>query len=223
MEIRNKTTNIYTEWLPLIEALSDDEAGIIFKSILQYQSGQEVENKNPIWFFIKAKIDEYNNNFKNVSKSRSEAGKIGMAKRWNKEITNDNKCYQMITNDNKNNNKIKENKIKENKNNNYGELGNVKLTEEQYKTLSDKYNNLDLAIEKLDTWLGTSGSKNKNKNHFAYFKSNSWVWENLKEKTEDVSCTYIQNKEQENLGRLAELTKKKLEEDMLKRFDKKLI
>lgn len=82
---------------------------------------------------------------------------------------------------------IRENKIKEEKeihkekenNNRYGELKNVILTQEQYETLTEKYPNLDMAIEKLDTWLGTSGSKNKNKNHFAYFKSNSWVWENL--------------------------------------------
>ena len=71
------------------------------------------------------------------------------------------------------------NKIKNNK---YGELGNVLLTEEQYNKLSSEHQNLNLAIEKLDTWLGTSGGKNRNKNHFAYFKSNSWVWENLEKK-----------------------------------------
>lgn len=66
------------------------------------------------------------------------------------------------------------------KNNRYGECKNVLLTEEQYNKLSSEHKNLNQAIEKLDTWLGTSGGKNKNKNHFAYFKSNSWVWENLK-------------------------------------------
>lgn len=68
------------------------------------------------------------------------------------------------------------------KNNRYGECQNVLLTEEQYQKLSAENKNLDLAIEKLDTWLGTSGGKNRNKNHYAYFKSNSWVWQNLKEK-----------------------------------------
>lgn len=73
----------------------------------------------------------------------------------------------------------KKNKIK---NNRYGECKNVLLTEEQYNKLLAENDNLDLAIEKLDTWLGTSGGKNRNKNHYAYFKSNSWVWTDLKKK-----------------------------------------
>ena len=74
----------------------------------------------------------------------------------------------------------KERKIE--KNNRYGECGYVLLTEEQYERLSAKNDNFDIAVEKLDTWLGTSGSKYRNKNHYAYFKSNSWVWNDLKKK-----------------------------------------
>ena len=86
-------------------------------------------------------------------------------------------------------NKIKQNKIKQNNNNKYnyyGELKNVKLTEEEYNKLLADHSNLDLAIEKLDTWLGTSGSKNKNKPHYAYFKSNSWVWDGLKSDAKEL-------------------------------------
>lgn len=113
--MRNKTTNIYTEWKPLIDSLSDEDAGKIFKNIFSYQSGDDVDSTNPVWMFIKAKIDEYNANGVAISEARRNAGKIGMAKRWGK-ITSDNKnniCYQMLSKDNKNNNKIKENKIKE--------------------------------------------------------------------------------------------------------------
>lgn len=187
MEIRNKTTNIYTEWKPLIDGLPDSEAGKIFKCIFAYQSNETVDFDNPIWLFIKSKIDAYNENGEQISKARSEAGKKGMANRWS-GISNNNKCYQMITNDNKNNNKIKENKIKQNKikenilYNNYGELKNVCLKQEDYEKLLSIHPNLNEAIEVLDTWLGTSGSKNKNKNHYAYFKSNSWVWDRVKPK-----------------------------------------
>ena len=73
-----------------------------------------------------------------------------------------------------------------NKYNYYGELKNVKLTEEEYNKLLAEHSNLNLAIEKLDTWLGTSGSKNKNKPHYAYFKSNSWVWDGLKSETKEL-------------------------------------
>lgn len=112
MTIKNKTTNIYTEWKPLVDGLPDNEAGKIFKAIFAYQSNETVECDNPVWLFIKSKIDTYNEQGEQISKVRSEAGKKGMASRWG--ITNDNKCYQEITSDNKNNNKIKEKKIKQN-------------------------------------------------------------------------------------------------------------
>lgn len=89
-------------------------------------------------------------------------------------IANDTKCNQMLAN------ATGGNKLK------LGELGNVSLTDEQYKTLSARYSNIDDAIEVLDTWLGTSGGKYKNKNHFAYFKSNSWVWERVENKKTSI-------------------------------------
>lgn len=174
--MRNKTTNIYTEWLPLIESLPNEDAGVIFKTILKYQNGDDVECNNPIWFFIKSKIDEYNDKLEVIKEKRRISGACG-------GLANASKRKQQIAINSKSSNKIKENKTKQNKikekNNIYGELNNVLLTQEQYNTLSEKYDNLNDAIEVLDTWLGTSGSKHKNKNHFAYFKSNSWVWERV--------------------------------------------
>lgn len=195
--MRNKTANIYTEWLPLIDTLPDEQAGKVFKSILKYQNGEDIELKNPIWLFIKSKIDEYNNKLEEIKEKRRISGSYG-------GLAKASKCYQKLANDSKDKqnlpnlaikeNKIKENKIKQNKikqNNNiiynyYGELKNVKLTDEEYNKLLAEHSNLDLAIEKLDTWLGTSGSKNKNKPHYAYFKSNSWVWDNIKPKTKEL-------------------------------------
>lgn len=195
--MRNKTANIYTEWLPLIDTLPDEQAGKVFKSILKYQNGEDIELKNPIWLFIKSKIDEYNNKLEKIKEKRRISGSYG-------GLAKASKCYQKLANDSKDKqnlpnlaikeNKIKENKIKQNKikqNNNiiynyYGELKNVKLTDEEYNKLLAEHSNLDLAIEKLDTWLGTSGSKNKNKPHYAYFKSNSWVWDNIKPKTKEL-------------------------------------
>jgi hypothetical protein len=71
----------------------------------------------------------------------------------------------------------------------FGELGFVRLTDEQHTTLKEKYPNLDDAIEVLDTWLGTTGSKHRNKNHYAYFKANSWVWERLEEQRKETEIT----------------------------------
>lgn len=179
MVMRNKTANLYTEWKPLIDGLSNEEAGIILKNILSYQNGDEISNPNPVWIFIKSKLDEYNNKLIQISEKRKQNGKLG-------GIAKASKCYQMIAKDGKCSNKIKENKIKENKINNntynrYGELKNVCLTEEDYNKLLVEHPNLSYAIEKLDGWLDTkNGEKNKNRNHRCYFKSNSWVWDKIK-------------------------------------------
>lgn len=106
-EVKNKTTNIYTEWRPLIDALSNEDAGKLLKDILKYQSNEDVDNNNPVWIFIKFKIDEYNNKGKQISEKRKEIGKKG-------GLAKASKCYQKLANDSKSSNKIKENKIKEN-------------------------------------------------------------------------------------------------------------
>lgn len=200
--MRNKTTNIYTEWLPLIESLPNEDAGFIFKTILKYQNGDDIECNNPIWFFIKSKIDEYNNKLDIIKEKRRISGSYG-------GVANASKRKQQIATNSKSSNKIKENKTKQNKikenNNIYGELGNVLLTQDQYNTLSEKYDNLNDAIEVLDTWLGTSGSKHKNKNHLAYFKSNSWVWERVASKTIQRPLTKAQQIDEHNLKHIEEL------------------
>jgi hypothetical protein len=62
----------------------------------------------------------------------------------------------------------------------FGELSRVKLTQEEFDKI--KQNKPDLyekAIDKLDTWLATTTKKVKSGSHYAYFKSNSWVWDGL--------------------------------------------
>lgn len=108
MTIRNKTTNIYTEWKPLVEALSDDDAGKVFKYIFKYQSNEEVKCFNPVWLFIKSKIDEYNHKGEQISEKRRENGRLG-------GIAKASKCNQVLSNYGKSSNKIKENKTKKNK------------------------------------------------------------------------------------------------------------
>ena len=108
MTIRNKTTNIYTEWKPLVEALSDEDAGKVFKYIFKYQSNEEVKCFNPVWIFIKSKIDEYNHKGEQISEKRRENGRLGgLAKASN--------FQQELASDGKSSNKIKENKTKQNK------------------------------------------------------------------------------------------------------------
>lgn len=108
MSVKNKTINLYTEWKPLIDGLSNEEAGKLLKDIFQYQSDKEVFNTNPVWLFVKSKIDEYNMKGLQISEKRKENGRLG-------GLAKASKCCQKLANDSKSSNKIKENKIKENK------------------------------------------------------------------------------------------------------------
>jgi hypothetical protein len=172
--------HIYPEWGELIYDLPVERQAEIFNAILKYP------NENPdsgVWRFIKSQIDkDYDLFIERCQKN----GDISRNYWHNKTISNDTERLpndnQSISNDTLNvniNNKREHKQQTNNVNEKYiylGELKNVKLTQEEYDKLQEKYTNLGEAIEKLDTWLGTSGSKNKGKDHYAYFKENSWVW-----------------------------------------------
>lgn len=93
---------------------------------------------------------------------------------------------------------------------NFGELKKVCLTSDEYEKLKSKYGALlEPAIEKLDGWIATTTKKIKKGSHYAYFKSDSWVWENLRPIAHGV-CHDLPDakREQESrLARMAELAK----------------
>jgi hypothetical protein len=186
--------HIYPEWGELIYDLPVERQAEIFNAILKYP------NENPdsgVWRFIKSQIDkDYDLFIERCQKN----GDISRNYWHNKTISNDTERLpndnQSISNDTLNvniNNKREHKQQTNNVNEKYiylGELKNVKLTQEEYDKLQEKYTNLGEAIEKLDTWLGTSGSKNKGKDHYAYFKENSWVWERIKPSTNNNASAY---------------------------------
>ena len=65
----------------------------------------------------------------------------------------------------------------------YGEFKRVLLDDETYNKLNTQHGGLLLqAIEKLDAWLDKDeNKKHRNQNHRGYFKSNGWVWNDLKQ------------------------------------------
>lgn len=178
MVIRNKTANLYTEWKPLINGLSNEEAGIILKNILNYQSGEDINNTNPVWIFIKAKLDEYNNKLIQISEKRKENGKLG-------GLAKATKCYQMLASDSKCSNKIKENKIKEKEYKYKGTI--IKLNDKDYEDWKNKYNLLDLDYElgQMDLSLQTEKYKTKQKDWF--FMVQGWLNKLQKEKEKNKS------------------------------------
>lgn len=185
--MQNKTTEkIIIDKLKLItlQRLGCSERAIIDKVFYDKFTSQ---NDSLIDTLLESLTDV--KSFSNWGGSRENSGRKSSN---NNNINQDEKtklikssCVNQVVDKDK---EIDKDKIK---NNRYGECKNVLLTEEQYKNLSE-LDNFDLALEKLDTWLGTSGSKNRNKNHYAYFKSNSWVWKDLKPKqTETEETVFI--------------------------------
>lgn len=173
-------------WAGILSYISDEEKSKILESIIVYP--KETDIKSKFWEeTIKPDLDNQYQSFKDVCLARGRGaksyweskGEDKLSSSLTKDIDKDNllKDKDKDKDKNKNNNNIN---LNNNINIHYGELKNVMLTQEQFDKLSAEHDNLDLAIEKLDTWLGTSGRKNKNRNHYAYFKSNSWVWEGLK-------------------------------------------
>lgn len=167
-------------WGGVLSYLSAEEKAQILEAIINYPKNTNIISK--FWAeTIKPDLDTQYDAFVNTCYARGRGARTYWETKSNNKVNLSLPLVNHKVNSLKDKDKDKD-KIQDkdkNKNNRYGELKNVILTQEQYETLSGKYPNLNMAIEKLDTWLGTSGSKNRNKNHFAYFKSNSWVWENL--------------------------------------------
>ena len=172
--------HLYADWAELFKVLTDKQKADVLMAITLYPD-YEPEN-NPVWGFIKLQIDKEYQAFNERCEKNQE---IANARWSNKENANvceripeeNKKCERMPITETE----TRTGTRTEHKQEKYGELGYVRLTAEQYATLKEKYPNLDAAIEVLDTWLGTNGSKHRNKNHYAYFKQNSWVWERVGE------------------------------------------
>ena len=186
----NKALWIFPNIRESVNCLPEELKGEAYKAMIEYGFGAEVntDQMNPMvkMAFELAKpflrlrgvagAPTGNQNAKKEDKNNIENN----IEKQSKTILIDPKNNSFNNhNDNGNDNKNKNGN--DNGNSKYGELGYVRLTAEQYNTLKSRHPNIDSAIEVLDTWLGTSGSKNRNKNHYAYFKENSWVWERLLE------------------------------------------
>ncbi len=188
MSIQTNKFMFYENFLKAIDRLDEQDRAKACYEFCRYGiTGELPKDKNLAMFCLGVsvsvqKYDGRGGRRENAGRQKKQQNQTVSENQKNQKNQKNHNTQTETLNININN---KENKKEKSLNKKYGECQNVLLTEEQYNDLFAKHNNLDLAIEKLDTWLGTSGSKNRNKNHYAYFKSNSWVWENLKSKDDD--------------------------------------
>lgn len=96
---------LYHDQKEVIDELSDEQAGKLFKAIYEYNVNKKIILSGAlkvVFIPFKTSFDRDQEKYSEIVEKRSEAGKKGMEKRWDKNKDNkNNKCYQMITNDNK--------------------------------------------------------------------------------------------------------------------------
>ena len=94
---------LYHDQKEVIDELDDEQAGKLIKAIYEYNVNKKLTLTGAlklVFIPFKNSFDRNDDKWDDIVKKRSEAGKKGMEKRWKNEqnITNDNKCYQTITN-----------------------------------------------------------------------------------------------------------------------------
>lgn len=189
------TILLFTNIKEPIQALTDEQAGQLFKAILDYQTGVEVNLEgllNVVFLQIKQQIDYNNEQYEASKKRRSEAGKKGMESRWHKDnnvITsnnNDNNVKSVITSDNKNNLYVYDN-VNVNENDIYiflslednTEYGVTKKEVEEYKALYPAID-VEQSLRSMKGWLNANPTKRKTRKGIKRF-INGWLSREKKE------------------------------------------
>lgn len=98
---------VYLDYEEQFNLLTDEQLGQLIRAIMEYEKTKQIPEIEGVvkmaFSFIKAQLDRDREKWNKKRQKRSEAGKRGMAKRWQKEEQEDN---NVITEDNKDNNVI---------------------------------------------------------------------------------------------------------------------
>ena len=178
---------LYTEINDVVKELDDEQKGILFQTILDYEITGEIPDDldkmiRLVFLPIKRSLDRNDEKYEKTSRKRSEAGKKGMASRYNKTnnvITNDNKTNKVsegITNltDNEHDNEHEhdndhdsESEIKENapapaEVKSFGRNKNIPLTAEEFAELEKEIGSAFYEVlDKLSDHMASSGKTYK--------------------------------------------------------------
>ena len=187
-------------------ALSDEACGKLIKGIFEYEKSGEIPKLSPTvhmaFLAIQTSLDQNTENYKEICKKRSEAGKKSVLARKRKKALSENESETNLTSvdfvkqnsTNSTKNKDKDKNKDKNKNislkerestpahahdeekKTYGEFSNVYLTDEEYEKLTKEYTNDTTlkAVNLLSTRIARDkNSKYKDENHYATIKD--WV------------------------------------------------
>lgn len=196
---------LYNSFYEPIKNLTNEQLGKLLRAVFDYTINGVTTKDNDIliaFMFIKHQIDLDTKKWKEERKKRSEAGRIGginRAKNQNQNLSSKSKqCLgvfrsakqsQANQGDNVNVNVNVNNKKENNKKKKFGEFDNVLLTEEEYTKLEN--NNLLTYIEKLSTYLESTGKKYKS--HYATILNWSRKEKQDNNKDEETKLTKVGN------------------------------
>ena len=166
MADNKKSFLLYCDLIHTVQKLSDEQAGKLFKHVLEYVNDLNPETEDlltevcfePIKQNLKRDLRKY----EEIRKKKSEAGKKGMAKRWNKDNT-DNTCYKPIT-------KITDN-VNVNVKDIYRSFAHLSMSVEQFNKLQ-----VDYTKEQIDSCLDSiENFKNNKKYKSLYLTAKNWL------------------------------------------------
>jgi hypothetical protein len=176
--MEKKTFVMYKEWLPMIATMTNEQAGQLLKAIYNYQFAEEETITDPllnsIFQMLKKRFEIDAQAYAETCEKRRENGKkggIAKASKSNQKLANASKCYQVL----EEKNKKQEKEPKET----YGTGGNVKLTIAEYEKLVTDYgaDKTNKAIELLDGYIADKGYKSKDNNRAL----RRWVFDAVEE------------------------------------------
>lgn len=170
----------YIEWARAIAHLDETTRCSVYDAIVEYEETGEVrplsESAATAFAFIRLRLDENNEKFEQTSQRRAEAGKRGLAKRWNNTNSNDSNC----------NNVIAKNSNDSNCYNCYNEIANVAENENEndnenvIKKESNKERKRGQAafappsIDEVQQYVKSKGYDIDAEAFIAYYESNGW-------------------------------------------------
>ena len=177
---------LFLNFLPMIDALTDEEAGRLIKAIMHHENGEEIDLTNDrlvqaAYLGITPQIDLQNEKWEKTKEARREAGRRGgIAKVSNAKQTlaNVSNAKQTLANDSNAKHKVKVKvkdkvkvEVKENKSgqaapvrHHFGANGKVLLTDDDLEKLYEAHGQEDTmaAIEIMDGYLTANGRSYKN-------------------------------------------------------------
>ena len=177
---------LFLNFLPMIDALTDEEAGRLIKAIMHHENGEEIDLTNDrlvqaAYLGITPQIDLQNEKWEKTKEARREAGRRGgLAKVSNAKQTlaNVSNAKQTLANVSNAKHKVKVKvkdkvkvEVKENKSgqaapvrHHFGANGKVLLTDDDLEKLYEAHGQEDTmaAIEIMDGYLTANGRSYKN-------------------------------------------------------------